>query len=101
MALPPPLALGLLAALPLLAIMATLRTIIDTGLRLSVSPGTLRNLQAVMGVVAVLFLYLGMSPGMSASSYVIGLGAGPARLGLLAAARTCNHRPDRHGQGRR
>ena len=64
-------ALGLLVALPLLAIMATLRTIIDTGLRLSVSPGTLRNLQAVVGVVAVLFLYLGMSPGMSPNSYVM------------------------------
>jgi hypothetical protein len=64
-------ALGLLAALPLLAIIATLRTIIDTGLRLSVSPGALRNLQAVMGVAAVLFLYLGMSPGMSHNSYVM------------------------------
>jgi membrane protease YdiL (CAAX protease family) len=63
--------LGLLAALPMLAFTATLRTIVDTGLRLSVSPGTLRNLQAVTGLVAVLFLYLGMSPGTSASSYVM------------------------------
>ena len=63
--------LALLATLPLLAITATLRTLVDTGLRLSVSPGKLRNLQAVMSVVAVLFLYLGMSPGTSASSYVM------------------------------
>jgi ABC-2 type transport system permease protein len=64
-------ALGVLAALPMLAMVATLRTIVDTGLRLSVSPGALRNLQAVMGLVAVLFLYLGMSPGTSPNSYVM------------------------------
>lgn len=65
------LPLALLAALPLLAITATVRTVIDTGLRLSVSPGKLRNLQAVLGVAAVIFLYLAMSPGVSASSYVV------------------------------
>ena len=65
-------ALGALAALPMLAVTATLRTIVDTGLRLEVSPGTLRNLQAVIGVAAIVFLYLGMSPGTSTSSYVIG-----------------------------
>jgi membrane protease YdiL (CAAX protease family) len=65
------LPLGLLAALPLLAIAATVRTVIDTGLRLSVSPGSLRNLQAVLGVAAVLLLYLAMSAGMSTSNYVV------------------------------
>jgi ABC-2 type transport system permease protein len=69
--LPASVALGVLGALPMLAMVATLRTIVDTGLRLSVSPGTLRNLQAVTGLVAVLFLYLGMSPGTSSNSYVM------------------------------
>ena len=66
------LALGGLTALPMLAVTATLRTIVDTGLRLSVSPGSLRNLQAVIGLAAIVFLYLGMSPGTSTNSYVIG-----------------------------
>jgi hypothetical protein len=66
------LPLGVLATLPLLAIVATVRTIVDTGLRLSVSPGSLRNLQAVVGVASVLLLYLAMSAGMSTSSYVMG-----------------------------
>jgi len=66
-------ALGLLAAVPLLAIAATLRTIIDTGLRLRVGPGQLRNLQALTSVMALLFLYLGMSAGLSANSYVMDL----------------------------
>jgi hypothetical protein len=61
-------ALGGLAAAPMMAIVATLRTVVDTGLRLRVSPGALRNLQAVIGIAAVVVLYLGMSPGTSASS---------------------------------
>jgi ABC-2 type transport system permease protein len=65
------LPLALLAALPLLAIVATMRTVIDTGLRLRVSPARLRNLQAVLGVAAVLCLYLGMSPGVSPGNYVV------------------------------
>jgi ABC-2 type transport system permease protein len=65
------LPLALLATVPLLAMMATVRTVIDTGLRLSVGPGKLRNLQAVLGVAAVLLLYLAMSAGMSTSSYVM------------------------------
>jgi membrane protease YdiL (CAAX protease family) len=65
------LPVALLAAAPLLAIVATVRTVVDTGLKLSVSPGKLRNLQAVLGVGAVLLLYLAMSAGMSTGSYVI------------------------------
>jgi membrane protease YdiL (CAAX protease family) len=63
--------LGLLAALPVMAIIATVRTLVDTGLRLSIGPASLRNLQAVVGVAAAIVLYLGMSLGMSPSSYIL------------------------------
>ena len=65
------LPLAFLATLPFLAISATLRTLIDTGLRLSVSPAKLRNLQAVMSVAAVLFMYLGMSAAYPPGGYVV------------------------------
>jgi membrane protease YdiL (CAAX protease family) len=65
------LPLALLAAVPLLAIVATVRTIVDTGLRLSLSPATLRNLQAVLGVAGLVLMYLAMSAGMTTSSYVL------------------------------
>ncbi|HEX6001986.1 MAG TPA: hypothetical protein VFZ16_21705, partial [Hyphomicrobiaceae bacterium] len=63
--------LGLLAAFPLLAIVATARTLIDTGLRLSVGPGRLRNLQSIVGLAAALLLYLALSVGISPSSYIL------------------------------
>ncbi|MBO0763901.1 MAG: CPBP family intramembrane metalloprotease [Hyphomicrobiaceae bacterium] len=65
------LPLGLAAALPLAAIAATVRTIIDTGLRLSVSPAQLRNLNALVSIASIVILYLAISPGTSTGSYVI------------------------------
>jgi ABC-2 type transport system permease protein len=65
------LGVGLLAAIPLTAIVATLRTLVDTGLRLRVGPAKLRNLQAILGVAAALLLYLGMSAGTSPHSYIM------------------------------
>jgi membrane protease YdiL (CAAX protease family) len=58
------LPIGLLAALPLLALTAMLRTLIDTGLRLHLAPSRLRNLQAAVSVCSVLVFYLTISPGM-------------------------------------
>ena len=49
-----PVAAGLTFAL--LAILAVIRTAIDTGLRLSVRPSTLGNIQALASIVAVLVL---------------------------------------------
>jgi ABC-2 type transport system permease protein len=63
--------LGLAATLLLLVIMATIWTIVDTGLRLRVSAPKLRNLQAMVSVTAVACLYLAMSTGLSGAGYVI------------------------------
>jgi ABC-2 type transport system permease protein len=57
-------AIGLLAALPLLALTAMTQTLIDTGLRLQLAPSRLRNLQAAISVASVLVFYLTISPGM-------------------------------------
>jgi ABC-2 type transport system permease protein len=57
-------AIGLLAALPLLALTAMAQTLIDTGLRLRLAPSRLRNLQAAISVASVLVLYLTISPSM-------------------------------------
>lgn len=54
--------LGLLAALPLLALAAMARTLVDTGLRLHLAPSRLRNLQAAISVVSILVMYLTISP---------------------------------------
>ena len=58
--------IGLLAALPLLALTAMARTLIDTGLRLHLAPSRLRNLQAAISVASILVFYLTISPGMPA-----------------------------------
>ena len=52
---------GVAAALPLLLIASVLRTIVDTGLRLRLSPAKLRNLQALCGLAGLPFMYLAMS----------------------------------------
>jgi ABC-2 type transport system permease protein len=53
-----------LAIVPLLLLAALIRTLIDTGLRMSLSPSRLRNLQAVLSVLSVLLLYLVISIGL-------------------------------------
>jgi ABC-2 type transport system permease protein len=63
--------LGLAVSLLLLGIITTIWTVCDTGLRLNMSPPKLRNLQALMSVTAVACLYLAMSVGISADSYVL------------------------------
>lgn len=58
------LPVGLLAALPLLALTAMAQTLVDTGLRLRLGPSRLRNLQAVISVASILVFYLTISPAM-------------------------------------
>jgi hypothetical protein len=55
---------GAAAAIPLLLLAALFRTLVDTGLRMSLSPSRLRNLQAVLSVVSVLALYTVISLGL-------------------------------------
>jgi membrane protease YdiL (CAAX protease family) len=76
----PLVALG--AAALLLPIAAVLRTIADTGLRMSLQPSRLRNLQALCGVLSLPLFYLAMAFGMpSAGSIAAPLAAGaPAWL---------------------
>ena len=50
--------------IPLLLLAALCRTLIDTGLRMSLSPSRLRNLQAVLSVLSILLLYLVISVGL-------------------------------------
>ncbi|HEX8957760.1 MAG TPA: type II CAAX endopeptidase family protein [Burkholderiaceae bacterium] len=57
---------GVAVALPLLMLSATVRTLIDTGLRLSLQPAQLRNLQALITLISLPTLYLSMSYGTSA-----------------------------------
>ncbi|MBO0742872.1 MAG: PDZ domain-containing protein, partial [Hyphomicrobiaceae bacterium] len=68
--------LGLAATLALLGILTTVWTVCDTGLRLNLSPPKLRNLQALLSIVSVGFLYLAMSPGIAADSYLLGWAPG-------------------------
>ena len=70
-------AIGLLAALPLLTLTAMARTLIDTGLRLHLSPSRLRNLQAAISVASILVFYLTISPGMPSGGKFLLLIAGP------------------------
>lgn len=57
--------LGLLGAFALLLLAALPRTLIDTGLRLSLAPSRLRNLQALLSVASLLPMYGSMSFGMA------------------------------------
>jgi ABC-2 type transport system permease protein len=55
---------GALGILPLLLLAALVRTLVDTGLRMSLAPSRLRNLQAVLSVVGIVLLYLVISLGL-------------------------------------
>lgn len=57
-----------LVALPLMLLIAVARTLVDTGLRLRLSPARLRNLQATASIASVVFLYIAMSAGMRGGS---------------------------------
>jgi membrane protease YdiL (CAAX protease family) len=56
---------GALSIIPLLLLAALVRTLVDTGLRMSLSASRLRNLQAVLSVVSILLLYLVISLGLT------------------------------------
>jgi ABC-2 type transport system permease protein len=84
---------GLLAALPLLALAALGRTLIDTGLRLSMRASQLRNLNAAISVMSIVTLYLAISVGLPGKSgFMTGLAAatpawfGATPLGLTVRA---------------
>jgi ABC-2 type transport system permease protein len=55
---------GAAGIIPLLLLAALFRTLVDTGLRLSLAPSQLRNLQAVLSVVSIVLLYLVISLGL-------------------------------------
>lgn len=56
---------GAIGILPLLLLAALFRTLVDTGLRLTLAPSRLRNLQAVLSVISIILLYLVISLGLS------------------------------------
>ena len=58
--------IGAGVVMPLLLLAALTRTLVDTGLRLSLPPSRLRNLQAVISIASTLLLYLALSIGMPA-----------------------------------
>jgi hypothetical protein len=65
---------GVLAAWPLLLLAALVRTLLDTGLRLTLRPGQLRNLHAVISVLSIVALYLAMSIGMKGKAqFMLGI----------------------------
>ncbi|MFC1708344.1 hypothetical protein ACFL59_16250, partial [Planctomycetota bacterium] len=59
--------LGLLVTLGVLLMLAAVRTVLETWLRLALSPARLRNLQALLSVAGIVFLYLAMSCGLEAA----------------------------------
>jgi ABC-2 type transport system permease protein len=69
---PAALAAGFFATFCLLVVAATVQTLCDTGLKLRLSPAQLRNLQAAISIAGVIALYLGLSPGMSSGSGLVG-----------------------------
>jgi ABC-2 type transport system permease protein len=78
--------LGVALTCPMMFLAATVQCLADTGLRLSVSPPKLRNLQAAISVVGVLPGFLVISMGMPAGSFMIGWAtAMPAVIDWLPA----------------
>jgi ABC-2 type transport system permease protein len=64
--------IGVAGAFALLPIAAVLRTIADTGLRMTLSAARLRNLQALCGLASLPFMYIAMSFGMPRGGALIG-----------------------------
>jgi ABC-2 type transport system permease protein len=58
------LLVAVLVAWPLLLLGAAVRTVLDTGLRLSMSSARLRNLHAVLSVLSIVSMYLAFSMGL-------------------------------------
>ena len=67
---------GVLAAWPLLLLAALVRTLVDTGLRLSLRPSQLRNLHAAISVLSIVAMYLALSMGMKGKAdFMLGVAA--------------------------
>ena len=67
---------GVLAAWPLLLLAALVRTLLDTGLRLTLRPGQLRNLHAIISVLSIVAMYLAISMGLQGKSdFMLGVAA--------------------------
>jgi membrane protease YdiL (CAAX protease family) len=67
--------LGIGLTVPLLLMVATAHTLVDTGLRLSLAPSRLRNLHAVISIISPLPLLLAMSIGLPGNTLVLGWAA--------------------------
>ncbi len=68
-------------ALALLFVVGALQTLVDTGLRLTLAPAKLKNLQAVVSIIAGLPLLLAISMSVRDNVFVFGWGSGLARMG--------------------
>jgi len=67
---------GVVAAWPLLLLAALVRTLLDTGLRLTLQPGQLRNLHAIISVLSIVAMYLAISMGLAGKSdFMLGVAA--------------------------
>lgn len=65
---------AVIAAWPLLMLGAVVRTLIDTGLRLSMRPAQLRNLNAILSVMSIVALYLSLSLGLAGKAdFMLGI----------------------------
>jgi len=62
--------IALIFTLLLSLIVATIRTVIDTGFRLALTPPALRNLQAIMSIGSVLIIFPALSPSMNEDSFL-------------------------------
>jgi membrane protease YdiL (CAAX protease family) len=62
---------GMAATIPLMLIAATAQTLCDTGLRLTLGPSQLRNLQAVIAVAALVALYIAIAPGVGKGNRLV------------------------------
>ncbi len=68
--------IGLLVAWPLMLLGSVARTLIDTGLRLSMRPAQLRNLHAILSVLTIVTLYLALSLGLRGKAeFMLGIAA--------------------------
>jgi ABC-2 type transport system permease protein len=62
--------LGLAFSVALLVLVATVQTVADTGLRLSLAPHRLRNFHATVSIIALPVLFLAISMGFPANTFI-------------------------------
>jgi ABC-2 type transport system permease protein len=88
--------LGTAFALALLMLVATLQTVADTGLRLSLPPHRLRNFHATVSIIALPVLFLAISMAFPADTFIFAVAAAlpdwtrwlPSGLAVQALAAT-------------